>query len=183
MAQVDPVRHHETLLHAALGEPAALHHGSNFPPNLIVALQISEARALRWSDLDLAAGSVVVKGTKTERAYRRLNLSHWLAERLRARADRQGTEGLVFASPALADPEARWEQSNRANALAAVIRAAGYPWATPHTFRHTLASLLHEQGVPMARIADWLGHRDIAVTARYLGRDLGSDKADLAGLL
>lgn len=146
-------------------------------------VRISEARALRWTEVDLAAGSVVVQGTKTVRAYRRVNLSPWLAERLRARAERQGTHGLAFPAPALSDPETPWEQSNSANALAVALRGAGYPWATPHTFRHTLASLLHEQGVPLARIADWLGHRDIAVTARYLGRDLGSDKADLAGLL
>ncbi len=146
-------------------------------------VRINEARLLRWEDVDLAAGSVVIRGTKTQSALRRVNLAPWLAERLSAGAERLGTDGLVFASPALADPEAVWEQSNSANALAAVLRAAGYPWATPHTFRHTAASLLHEQGVPLARIADWLGHRDIAVTAGYLGRDLGSDKAALAGLL
>lgn len=146
-------------------------------------VRINEARALRWADVDLSTGSVVVRGTKTANALRRVNLAPWLAERLSERAGRQGTDGLVFASPALSDPEAPWEQSNSANALAAVMRAAGYPWATPHTFRHTAATLLNEQGTPLARIADWLGHANIAQTARYLGRDLGSDKAELAGLL
>ena len=85
-----------------------------------------------------------------------MNLTPWLAERMKARAERSGTEGLVFATPAHTDqPDKPWEQSNSANALADVIVAAGYPWATPHTFRHTTATMFHEQGVPLAHNADW----------------------------
>lgn len=54
----------------------------------------------------------------------------------------------------------------------------------PHTFRRTVASLLHEAGVPIVRIADQLGHADPAMTSRvYLGRDLEGDKSDIAGHL
>ena len=44
--------------------------------------------------------------------------------------------------------------------------------ATPHSFRRTVASLLHEAGVPLVKGADQLGHADPTMTARvYLGRD------------
>ena len=48
---------------------------------------------------------------------------------------------------------------------------AGFPWATPHTFRRTVATLLDEAGLPIALAANQLGHADPAMTARvYLGR-------------
>jgi len=38
--------------------------------------------------------------------------------------------------------------------------------------------------VPVARIADQLGHADVSMTALvYLGRDLKGDKSDLADVL
>jgi integrase len=57
-------------------------------------------------------------------------------------------------------------------------------WAVPHTFRRTVATLLDQANLPIARIADQLGHSDVSMTARvYLGRDLKGDKRDLARVL
>jgi integrase len=36
---------------------------------------------------------------------------------------------------------------------------------TPHDLRHRRISLLHLRGVPWARIADFVGQRDLSVTA------------------
>jgi len=54
--------------------------------------------------------------------------------------------------------------------------AAGLPWATTHTLRHSLASLLLENGHTIEQIAAWLGHEDSAFTLRtYVHtRDVGS---------
>jgi integrase len=55
------------------------------------------------------------------------------------------------------------------------------PWATPHTFRRTVATLASEGGVPIAQIADQLGHADPAMTASvYLGRDFMGERTSLA---
>ena len=88
----------------------------------------------------------------------------------------------MFAAPALLNGiEQKWDQGNSNAAIRQVLDGAGYSWAVPHTFRRTVASLLHEAGVPIVRIADQLGHSDPAMTARvYLGRDFEGDKADLA---
>lgn len=44
------------------------------------------------------------------------------------------------------------------------------PWVTAHVFRHTGASWLAEAGVPMAEIAQLLGHSDSRVTERVYAR-------------
>jgi integrase len=77
-----------------------------------------------------------------------------------------------------------WDQSNSHKAVVGILGEAGFPWAVPHTFRRTVATLLHEAGVPLVQIADWLGHADPSFTARkYLGRDLKGDKQALAKVL
>lgn len=54
----------------------------------------------------------------------------------------------------------------------------------PHTFRRTVATLLHEAGVPLVHIADQLGHADPTMTASvYLGRDQMTGRPALAKVL
>lgn len=147
--------------------------------------RIEEARSLSWDAIDLDAGTCNIRGTKTESSDRLVSFPDWLCARMRRRADELGTEGLVFPSPATAgDPYRRWDQSNSARAVRQILNESGFAWAIPHTFRRTVATLLDDAGVPIRRISDQLGHKDPSMTARvYLGRDFGSDKADLAALL
>lgn len=145
--------------------------------------RINEARTLLWDDLDLDSGAVLIRGTKTTAALRTANLAPWALDRLRDRAARVGASGLVFASPAHNHNLTKWDQSNSSNALNDLLRAAGHPWATPHSFRHTVVTHLHERNVPLHKIADFVGHEDVQTTARYLGRDFKSDKSGLAALL
>jgi integrase len=146
--------------------------------------RIDEARRVRWRDVNLERGRVYLRGTKSETSDRWLNLPDWLVEQLAARAADCGAEGYVFAAPAQRDPERVWDQSNSAGAVRAALDACGLTWAVPHTFRRTVATLLDQANLPIARIADQLGHADVSMTARvYLGRDLKGDKRDLARVL
>lgn len=43
---------------------------------------------------------------------------------------------------------------------------AGVPWATPHSLRHGMASLMADQGYSAAQIASHLGHADGGVLAQ-----------------
>ena len=144
-------------------------------------VRINEARSLRWEDVDLDGRTVYINGTKSKASKRSLTLPDWLLARFKRRADECGTDGLVFPSPHhLNEPERRWDSSNSAKAVARVIHA-NFEWATPHTLRRTVATLLDQAGVPIARIADQLGHSDPAMTATfYLGRDPGGDKSSVA---
>jgi len=42
------------------------------------------------------------------------------------------------------------------------------PITTPHRLRHSYATRLHAEGVPLATISHFLGHRNIATTLLYL---------------
>ena len=150
---------------------------------------------LRWEHVNLSTGAVEIHGTKTASSQRGVNAPAWLLERLQRRHDTYGGEGYVFPSPSLglgeysdADKatagETPCDASNLQDWVREALDNAGLPWATSHSFRRTVATLLHESGVPLVRIADQLGHANPTMTANvYLGRDLRGDKADLAALL
>jgi integrase len=54
--------------------------------------------------------------------------------------------------------------------LASVGKRCGLPWVTAHVFRHSAATAMAERGVPMAEIAQFLGHADSRVTERVYAR-------------
>jgi integrase len=65
--------------------------------------------------------------------------------------------------------------------LRPAARAAGVPWVTPHVFRHTLATMLRDQGYDTDVIAEVLGHTDEAFTRRtYIHRKAAPRFDDLA---
>jgi integrase len=56
------------------------------------------------------------------------------------------------------------------NAFAKAAERADVPWCTPHVLRHTAAVHMAESGVPMAEIAQFLGHTSEVVTYRVYAR-------------
>ena len=69
------------------------------------------------------------------------------------------------------------DRNNVGTAMRQVFTTAAAQWAGTHTFRRTVASWLDEAGAPLAEIANQLGHADINVTARYLGRRTAPTRA------
>ena len=68
-----------------------------------------------------------------------------------------------------------------------VLKRAGLPKVRFHDLRHSCASLLLSQGIPMKQIQEWLGHSDFSTTANiYAHLDyaskLSSAQAMLEGL-
>lgn len=55
-------------------------------------------------------------------------------------------------------------------ALRSAGARAALPWVTAHVFRHSAATWLAEDGVPMAEIAQFLGHSDSRITERVYAR-------------
>lgn len=55
-------------------------------------------------------------------------------------------------------------------AFAAAAERAGVPWCTPHVLRHSAAVHMAESGIPMAEIAQYLGHSSESVTFRTYAR-------------
>lgn len=85
------------------------------------------------------------------------------------------------------DPAARLFAGSGADALRTSIskacRAAGIPLFSPHDLRHRRISLLHLRGVPWARIGEFVGQRNLSVTAdvytHVLSDETEIDYADL----
>lgn len=145
-------------------------------------VRISEAlHCTSWTDVDLDAKTVRVRGTKTKQADRTLGLSDDLTNRLRARAELHGTTGLVFGvtyfATKLGQPR---DRNNVTKVLRRVFATAGVQWAGTHTFRRTVATWMDEAGHSLASIANQLGHADTNVTAKYLGRqDVATNAASV----
>jgi integrase len=55
-------------------------------------------------------------------------------------------------------------------AFTGAAAAAGLPWCTPHVLRHSAAVWMAEAGIPMAEIAQVLGHTDPAITFKVYAR-------------
>lgn len=51
----------------------------------------------------------------------------------------------------------------------AAVRTARLPGVTPHTLRHTAATWMVQAGVPIPKVANYLGHKDSRTTERVYG--------------
>jgi integrase len=164
---------------AAAGERGML-------PYVLLALDSGcrpgELLALRRRDLDgrtlhVRRNIVIVsgreKGPKTAAGERRVLLAPGTAALL-ARA--VGPEELLIARPACRGPYKDWLRP----ALRVVYAAAGVPWAVPYTTRHTCATLLLRDGVPITAVAQRLGHRDASITLRCYCHALPGDQGRAA---
>jgi integrase len=153
--------------------------------------RIGEACALRWSALDLKAGTadlgptvVRIKGRgliiqekgKTTMSQRTVRLPTWLVVRLmegQLRAESNHLD-VVFASPLglLRDP------SNTSHHIRDVLNETGHPWASAHTFRKTVATLLDEAGVSARESANQFGHAKASMTMDvYMNRRTINERA------
>lgn len=147
-------------------------------------LRRGEIAGLRWTDVDLdngklrivntrvAVGRTIVEGTpKSKKSRRTLPISTPLAAALRSAKKRQAEDKLALGEHytdsdyvvRLATGDAvhpnlltfRWQK---------LLEAAGLRHVRLHDARHTCATLMHLQGIPIAVIAAWLGHASAAFT-------------------
>jgi integrase len=131
-------------------------------------LRQGELRALRWQDVDLDAGRIVVRHSvwrdivstpKNGRA-REIALSKEAAAALR---DHPRRREWVFSAPdgaMLAKDGMKWPLWNACTR--AGLRRIGW-----HTLWHTFASHLVMRGAPIRAVQELLGHSTIEMTMRY----------------
>jgi integrase len=101
---------------------------------------------------------------KTRHGRRDVPLSPTLVDDLRAwrnQTEWPRDEDLVF--PTLAGSAHNYGNL-RHRALVTTAQEAGVPWVTFHTFRHTTASMLFDQGRNAKQVQRWLGHHSAAFT-------------------
>lgn len=137
-----------------------------------LGLRASEARAARVVDLDLNAGTLLVRRAK----------------RGKSRALPLPPAALPHLSAYLRDGRQVLAAGRGRDRDALLLNQAGHPLGTdgvrrivvqvaerrdlraqPHHFRHAVATHLHQAGVSVEAIRELLGHRNVATTSIYLG--------------
>jgi integrase len=127
-------------------------------------LRLGEALGLDQGDCQLERAYLQVRRSKTR--VRAVPISDDAVVALReaiAAAPRRGRDEPVFFGPRSGDRLAGYTVSH---ALPRILEAAGLGRIHPHLLRHGVATLLLADGVPMRDIAEQLGHRNPALTAR-----------------
>jgi integrase len=138
---------------------------------LAVGMRQGEALRLRWADVDLDEGTLTVRKAKTASGVRTIALPPFVVaaldrHRRRQRRERMaakvwGDDDLVFASSVgtVLDPRnvLRWWHG--------LTRRAGVGRRRFHASRHTAATLMLNNGVPLEVVSATLGHAGLAITA------------------
>lgn len=136
-----------------------------------LGLRGGEVLGLRLDDIDWRSGVIVVRGKGGRRD--RLPLSEEVGGALAA---------YLAARPRVEDRAVFLRQSAPLRGLAETgsLRAvmeracarAGIAYVNPHRLRHTVATSMLRQGVPLNDIGQVLGHQATAVTATYASVDV-----------
>lgn len=169
------------------------HHEAWIALLLLGGPRISESLAVRWRDVNLAAGTLRIRGTKTENAPRVIDLLPALREALtdlRARKPDAGKDDLVFPTVRASgqgkdNARNRWFRRIKEEADDA-LTAAGedpLPPLTPHGCRHTCASILPVIGWKLEEAADHLGHADPVFLFKVYRKKWSKDPEEIARLL
>jgi len=164
---------------------------------LATGLRRGEALGLRWDDLDETSAvlrvrrqlrrdqvGLVVADTKTSTSRRALNLTSPLLTLLQQHKERQDAErellngiwedsGLIFTSTVGTPLDPR----NLLREFKGICRKAELGDWHVHELRHSAASLMLAQGVPLQVVSRVLGHASIRMTADVYGHVLDPDRA------
>lgn len=116
---------------------------------------------------DVQAGFVRVRVSKTQiRAVPVSEDAQAALDEAIASAPRIGPDEPVFFGVRGESRHERMPASSISHALPRILSQAGLARLTPHALRHGAATLMLAGGVPMRVIAEQLGHRNPALTAR-----------------
>lgn len=134
---------------------------------LHTGLRLGELVALRWSDVDLERRQLCVRrtemrGVETSPKNNRLRYVP-LSTELHAQLLRCArSDGRVFTNRGR-----EVTHSAASNALARLCKKAALRHIGWHVLRHTFASHLVSENVPLVAVQAFLGHSDIKMTQRY----------------
>ncbi len=177
------------LMRRLLDATADAEHGPLYALAATTGLRMGELLGLRWQDISISAGTLSVRQTlardgrngwtlaqpKSARSRRTIPLPATAREALERQRQRQAarreaeagawqdTAGLCFTDEIgrPCDPHRVSSAFHRAR------EAAGVPRIRFHDLRHSAATLMLAEGIPLAVISEWLGHAGIAITAAH----------------
>jgi integrase len=157
---------------------------------MYAGLRRGELLALRWSDVDLAGGTIHVERSYDAKEYvvvepksaagrRSVPVIGVLRDILTDHRARHPGAGLVFESSSggYLDPAAAWRRAGRAWAK------AGLEPIGLHEARHTFASMLIAAGVNAKAISTFMGHASIQTTYDLYGKLMLGSESEAAVLV
>jgi integrase len=153
-----------------------------------------ELLALQWSDFDLETGSLDisksleqtraglrVKSTKSEKP-RRVALPEWALEVLKQHRAEQANDRTLFGRDyadndlIFCQPSGQYYSPDRVGArVAELMRKTGLQGVSLHSLRHSHASILLSEGVPISVVSERLGHADHNITLSIYSHALPAD--------
>jgi integrase len=150
---------------------------------VFAGLRISEALALRWRDVDLARGEIIVRKSKTDAGIRKITILAVLRDELlayRAGMVEASPGALVFATStgkrqSVSNVRSRvlLKAITEANAALSTAGVEPLPEAlTPHSLRRTFASLLFAIGEPPPWVMRQMGHTTPNLTLAIYAREM-----------
>ncbi len=169
-------------------------------------LRRGEALALKWSDVDFTKSLIRVRGTlarvdgdlvvtkpKTEKSRRVIHMSPAPERVFRAVKRRQMEDrlraGSIWATTDFVFTTETGEPCDPRNALRAFKAAAsnaGLPRGLGlHTLRHSAATVMLENGVPLKVVSEILGHFSVSITGDIYGHvspDVSAQAMDVLGV-
>ena len=178
----------EALLRAVPEEGLGPVDGLIYLAAAMTGLRQGELLALRWRDVDWAAGRIRVRRSfvrgefgvpKSKRSSRAVPMTDRLAtelERAFQRSPWQADDDLVFCHPHTGGPleRSRLLKRFKANLTRARVREVRF-----HDLRHTFATRVAAQGVPLRTLQEWMGHRDFKTTLIYADYQPSAHEAEL----
>jgi integrase/recombinase XerC len=158
-----------------LGAPSAADHAGLRDRAILevlysAGLRVSELAGLNATDLDLAGGTVRVRGKgRRERiapigSYAARALKDWLAVRRVSVREKGGENGPVFLNKF----GRRLTTRSVGRLLEKHLRTSGLDRrTTPHTLRHSFATHLLDNGADIRSVQELLGHKSLVTTQIY----------------
>lgn len=153
---------------------------------MYAGLRRGELMALRWGDVDLAAGVIRVERgwdakegpieLKSNAGRRRVPVVGALRDELLEHRISGGGEGLVFGAERPFDPRRVVKRADEAWAIVGLDRI------TLHECRHSFASLMIAAGVNAKALSTYMGHANISITLDRYGHLMPGSEADAAEL-
>lgn len=140
---------------------------------LLTGCRYGELTALTASDLDLAAGTILIRHAKAGKS-RHCILTEEAKTFFEAAAAGKAGGQLLFTRAGES-----WKQSEQSRPMRAACTAAKItPAVSFHILRHTHGSLLAMAGTPLPVIAHQLGHADTRITEKHYAHLAPSYVAD-----
>lgn len=177
-------------------------HGPLYALAASTGLRLGELLGLAWPDTGADGGTLTVRRSlaraqgggwelaqpKSARSRRTIPLPLVARDALRRQRDRQDAARTAAGSAwqdrdGLAFTDAIGRPLGPGGVSAAFQRgreAAGVPRVRFHDLRHSAATLMLAEGVPLAVISEWLGHSGIAITAAHYAAVVPALRRDAA---